>query len=75
MKEESFFIELLESKKMTDEVTFEIVKVHFPTGEKWSFMVWYGDRIVAKGESFRTRKEVEEVIFLMQNSKGWEVEE
>ena len=75
MKEESYFLELLEKKRMPEKVTYEVIKVHTTTGEKWSFMVWFGIRIVAKGETFKTQAEVEEVITLMQTVSGWEVEE
>jgi hypothetical protein len=75
MKEEKDFIELLEKKTMNKNFYYEIVKVHTTTGEKWSFMVWHGIKIVAKGENFKTQSEVEEVITLMQTVSGWEVEE
>jgi len=58
-----------------EKVSYEIIKLHTTTGEKWSFMVWFGIKIVAKGEPLRTQRETEEIINLMQEAKGWEVEE
>ena len=58
-----------------DKVSYEIIKLHTTTGERWAFIVWFGIKIVAKSEPLRTQRETEEIITLMQEAKGWEVEE
>jgi hypothetical protein len=58
-----------------DKVSYEIIRLHTTTGERFAFLVWYGIKIVAKSEPFKTQQEAEEIIFLMQNVKGWEIEE